>query len=137
MTPESLALTHAAAFGGTGWPAQDFQQYLADKTVLIFGDAECFAVMRVLGPEAEILTLATHPDKQGTGRATALLDGALAKLGTANVTEVFLDVADDNAAALALYRRCGFTQFATRNNYYASGASAICMKALLSPASPR
>lgn len=137
MTPKGLAITHAAAFGpDAGWPAQDFARYIDDPTTLVLGTDTCFAVIQLAGPEAEILTLATHPDLQGRGRATALLRDALPRLSAVNVEEVFLDVSDQNTAARALYARCGFTGFALRHNYYKNGATAICMKAVLSPASP-
>ncbi len=136
MTPIGLAQTHAAAFGGKGWPAADFERYLQDKTILICGDDTCFAVFRLAGPEAEVLTLATHPSQQSKGRATQMLTAAIAVLTDASVEDVFLEVADDNTAAIALYNHSGFTAFATRPAYYASGAAAICMKAVLSPASP-
>ncbi len=135
MTPDGLACTHIAAFGNKSWPAADFANYLDDPTIKICGDDVCFVVFRLVGPEAEILTLATHPDVQGKGRATAMMQNALAALKSTNVEDVFLDVAEDNAPARALYARCGFTQFTTRSNYYANGASAICMKIVLSAAS--
>jgi len=135
MTPDGLARTHAAAFGGKGWPVADFERYLGEPSILIHGDDRCFAVFRLLGPEAEILTLATSPSVQREGQATAMLSGALAILAAHNVQTVFLDVADDNTAALALYARAGFARYATRANYYSNGASAICMKAVLSLAS--
>ncbi len=128
MTPETLAETHAAAFGGTGWPAADFARYLDDATTTIFGDATCFVVFRIMGPEAEILTLATHPDVQGRGLATAMLRAALDALRDRGVEDVFLDVAETNLAAIALYNRTGFIAFSHRAQYYANGASAICMK---------
>ncbi len=65
-----------------------------------------------------------------------MMQTALDALTALNVEDIFLDVAEDNAPARALYARLGFMQIATRNNYYASGASAICMKLMLSPASP-
>ena len=65
MTPEALAATHMVAFAGAGWPETDFERYLSDKTAFIAGDDTCFALFRVIGPEAEVLTLATHPDVQG------------------------------------------------------------------------
>lgn len=136
MTPEGLARTHAAAFGGNGWPETDFTNYLNDPTILISGDDFCFGVFRMVGPEAEVLTLATCPDAQNTGRATAMMARALNQLKARGVEDVFLDVAEDNTPARALYARCGFVQFAIRNNYYASGAAAICMKNELSVASP-
>lgn len=135
MTPIGLAQTHALAFGGKGWPARDFERYLNDPKVMICGDDTCYVVFRLAGPEAEILTLATRPDKQGKGRATQMLTAALNELTTAAVEEVFLEVAEDNTAAIALYNRNGFTAFATRSAYYANSVAAICMKAVLSPSS--
>lgn len=136
MTPAGLARTHAAAFGpDNGWPMQDFARYMDNPTALVLGTDSCFIVVRLAGPEAEVLTLATHPDLQGRGRATALLRDTLERLAAVNVEEVFLDVSDQNTAARALYARCGFTGFAMRHNYYKNGATAICMKAVLSPAS--
>jgi ribosomal-protein-alanine N-acetyltransferase len=135
VIPTALAQTHRLAFDGKGWPAADFESYLGDTTILIHGSDTCFAVFRLAAPEAEILTLATHPHSQGQGHAASMLRGALDALGSAKIETVFLEVADDNAAALALYARAGFAQFSTRSNYYANGASAICMKAVLSPAS--
>jgi ribosomal-protein-alanine N-acetyltransferase len=135
VIPAALAQTHGMAFDGKGWPAADFERYLGDTTILIHGTDTCFAVFRLAAPEAEILTLATHPDAQGHGHAGSMLRGALDALASAKIETVFLEVADDNAAALTLYARAGFAQFSTRSNYYANGASAICMKAALSPAS--
>ncbi len=132
MQPEALAATHGAAFGDAGWSASDFAAYLDAPTTLITGTQTCFAVFRVIGPEAEILTLATHPDAQGQGCATAMLKSAMQELAQRGVSEIFLDVADTNTAALALYQRAGFVAFSQRAQYYATGASAICMKAELS-----
>ena len=102
---------------------------------VVAGDARCFAVIRIAGPEAEILTLATHPDDQGQGRATRLLSSVLDHLATAAVEEVFLEVDEANAPALALYRKAGFVAYSTRTAYYRDGQDAICMKAVLSATS--
>ncbi|SMX39111.1 GNAT family N-acetyltransferase [Octadecabacter ascidiaceicola] len=136
MTPEGLARTHATAFGGNGWPEEDFAQYLDDPNVFLHGSDASFVVLRLAGPEAEILTLASDPECQGRGLATRNLERALRILGHQGVQEIFLDVAEDNTPALALYARCGFTEFSRRPNYYANGATAICMKSVLSVASP-
>lgn len=136
MTPDGLARTHGAAFPAKGWPAGDFATYLASDNMALLGDDSCFVVLRLAGPEAEVLTLATHPDTQGQGRATAMLGDALAWLGARGVVDVFLDVAEDNVAARALYQRHGFTAFATRKNYYKNKTSAICMKRTLCTVRP-
>jgi len=136
VTPDGLARTHAAAFGANrSWPARDFAAYLQDPTIAVFGTDMCFAVIRRMGPEAEILTLATHPDVQGEGQATAMLRAALDTMARARIEEVFLEVSDANISATALYLRCGFVAFASRPAYYADGTSAICMKLELSPTS--
>ena len=85
MTPEGLARTHTAAFGGKGWPDADFARYLDDPTVIICGDETCFTVLRVTAPEAEILTLATHPDAQGKGLASQMMVDSFNQLKTAGV----------------------------------------------------
>lgn len=131
MTPEGLAKTHKAVFDGKGWPASDFAAYIKDPKILIFGDDTCFVVLRRAGPEAEILTFATHPDAQGEGRATAVLEKSMQELAKAQFEDVFLDVAEDNTPARALYARAGFAAIATRHTYYANGADAICMKAVI------
>ena len=131
MTPDGLSRTHAAAFDGHGWPEADFAAYLNDSTIHIHGTDLCFVVLRVAGPEAEILTLATAPDCQGNGLATKTLTSAIQTLTAQGVEDVFLDVAEDNAPALALYARCGFIEFSRRHNYYKNGATSICMKAQL------
>ncbi|SLN26029.1 GNAT family N-acetyltransferase [Pseudooctadecabacter jejudonensis] len=136
VTPAGLTETHDAAFGaGKGWPPADFARYLHDPTVSIFGDDACFAVIRRIGPEAEVLTLATHPRVQGQGRAKAMLASALATMAKARIEDVFLEVSDTNFAASALYRGLGFTAYATRANYYKDGSGAICMKRRLDPTS--
>ena len=107
VTPEALAETHAAAFPGKGWEADTFASWMTDAAVTVHGDARCFAVIRRLEDEAEILTVATHPDVQGEGRATAMLAAALKAEAAAGAAHVILDVAEDNDAARALWSlRC-------------------------------
>ena len=71
--PKDMASTHSAAFDGAGWPEADFARYLDDPTILIHGTNLSFVVLRLAGPEAEVFTLAFHPDCQGHGLATGNL----------------------------------------------------------------
>ena len=128
-TPEALAATHAAAFGADrAWPAADFARYLADPLCLLTGTAEAFVLTRAVAGEAEILTLSTHPDVQGQGRATRVLADAIAAEVARGTTVLFLDVAADNVAARALYDRAGFRIVAERKNYYAGRRTALIMR---------
>jgi ribosomal-protein-alanine N-acetyltransferase len=70
------------------------------------------------GEEAHITTIATAPEYQRSGVATALiLDGIYAVRGT-GVKHLSLEVAAGNEPAQALYRRFGFAPVGVRRNYY-------------------
>ena len=59
--------------------------------------------------------IATHPSAQRRGIATALLEEALAVLGGGTL---FLEVAERNDAARALYAKFGFVAVGRRPGYY-------------------
>ena len=120
MTPDDMASTHAAAFTASRpWSAQEFTDLLAARGVFCIGDARCFGIVRVIADEAELLTLATHPEHQRQGHARALMDRWMAQARQKGATTAFLDVAADNAAAIALYERSGFAETGRRKGYYA------------------
>jgi len=87
-----------------------------------------FVLARVAAGEAEILTLAVRPDarRNGVGRALlgAVRDGAAARGASA----LFLEVAEGNAAARALYREAGAAEVGRRRRYYADGADALVLR---------
>jgi len=119
-----MATTHAATFPhARGWSASEFTDLLAQKHCFACGDARCFALVRVIADEAELLTIATHPDHQRQGLARAVMAQWLAKAGAQGATHAFLEVAADNPAALALYRACGFQKSGHRARYYARKGS--------------
>ena len=76
------------------------------------------ALCRLAGGEAEILTLGVIRDRrrQGVGRHFVRECHAIAK--AAGAAALFLEVAADNGAALALYSAAGFRQVGRRENYY-------------------
>jgi len=116
---EALAATHALAFSDTrGWSADEFRGLLADPSVFLVGDAACFVLGRVVVDEAEVLTLATHPDRRRQGRARVALEGFAQEAATRGASTAFLEVAADNEAALSLYRGAGFSEVARRRKYY-------------------
>ncbi|WP_143435242.1 GNAT family N-acetyltransferase, partial [Henriciella aquimarina] len=69
-------------------------------------------------PDAEILTLAVHPDARRQGLARRLLTAARPLLGQHGVDRLLLDVAADNHGAISFYENCGFVADGRRNNYY-------------------
>jgi ribosomal-protein-alanine N-acetyltransferase len=119
MTPEDMAATHAAAFiQARPWSAAEFADLLAGKFTFVTGDARCFALVQVIADQAELLTIATHPDHQRRGLARAVMRDWLDMAATRGAACAFLEVAADNAPALALYSACGFTRDRQRPGYY-------------------
>ena len=64
--------------------------------------------------EAEILTVVVDPSARRNGCGQRLLGAHLSRLAALGVTTVFLEVEEENVAALALYRRFGFVEGPTQ-----------------------
>jgi ribosomal-protein-alanine N-acetyltransferase len=127
MTPEDLARLHAAAFGDERpWSASEFASLLGLPGILLLGDARAILLGRLAADEAEVLTLATDPAHRRQGLASALLARFHAGAAARGASRAFLEVAEDNAAARALYAVAGYAEAGRRRRYYrrASGADA-------------
>ena len=117
--PAHLAATHAAAFPGErGWSAEEFSTLLDAPGTILTGDATCFVLGRVTLDEAEIVTLATHPDHRRQGRARRALVAFHEAARAAGADTAFLEVAEDNAAARGLYAATGYALAGRRKGYY-------------------
>jgi ribosomal-protein-alanine N-acetyltransferase len=113
-----MADIHARSFAH-GWPALDMAVHIKNDLCLGAGDPiKGFIILRASETQAEILTFAVHPAQRREGQGRALLDGALAELSERGVQTVFLEVAEDNQAAISLYRAAGFTGIGRRPAYY-------------------
>lgn len=114
----ALARIHRAAFDHP-WSESDFAAYLASDKVWVSGEPLAgFVLIRAVGKEAEILTLAVDPAHRRAGHAAALLDAAKQDLEKTDVSRLFLEVAADNLPALALYEGQGFLPIGVRKGYY-------------------
>lgn len=126
----SLSTIHAASFDDP-WSQTCFEDYLKSKKHLIYcakrEDAIIgFVLISNIAGEAEILTLATVPNERSKGVATQMLDFALSDLKNQNADAVFLEVASDNQAAIALYLRAGFIKIGLRKAYYLRPDASLC-----------
>lgn len=135
---EALADAHASAFERP-WPAADILRFAEDPGGFALAtDGERglagFILCRVLAGEAEILTLAVRPAERRRGVARGLVEAA-AVLASRTADALFLEVAEDNPAAIALYAGSGFSQVGRRTGYYArngaAAADAIVMRRAL------
>ena len=118
-----MAALRARAFAGQGraWVAREFATLLESPHVFAEGHARAFAVGRVVADEAELLTLATDPVHRRTGLGRAVLAAFERSAHQRGATLAFLEVAEDNRAALALYTAAGFAETGRRPGYYDTG----------------
>lgn len=126
--PQALAALHARCFA-QGWSAAEIAGLLRRPEVVALtspvASPDGFALVRTAAGEAELLTLAVVPEARRRGLGAALLARALATAAARHATEMFLEVAADNSAALALYRRAGFEQVGQRRGYYRDCADGL------------
>lgn len=115
---QRLAALHATAFDAP-WDAAAFTDLLAGPGVFVVEGETGFILMRAVADEAEILTLAVRPDARGRGEGRRLTAEGVAGAAALGAERVFLEVADDNAPALAVYHRAGFAEVGRRPGYYA------------------
>lgn len=122
----------------TPWDAKTFADFLAqpacDAFIVAAPQPAGFILVRTVADESEIITLAVDPAQRGRGLAAKLLDAALAHVAQRGAGCCHLEVASDNAAARALYRKFRFEQSGLRRAYYQRGekaADAISMKRVL------
>jgi [ribosomal protein S18]-alanine N-acetyltransferase len=98
----------------------------------VSGRLRGFVLSRLAADEAEILTIAVDAAYQGRGVGRALLSENLRQAANAGAKAIFLEVAKDNAPALALYGRFGFVKVGERAGYYRRGdgtrATAVVMR---------
>lgn len=115
--PARLAALHAEAFDRP-WDAQALGELIARPGAVLEADADGFILVQVSADEAEVLTLAVRPAARRRGVARRLTGQAMARAAALGATRLFLEVAEDNAAARALYAALGFAEAGRRPAYY-------------------
>lgn len=135
-----LARLHRQCFDDA-WDESAFRQLLErpGTFALVIGEAEtysqAFVLIQVAADQAEILSLGTEPSSRCKGLGRTLAEAGAAEAFRLGAGEIFLEVAEDNNAALALYRRAGFAVCGRRAGYYrrrqAAPADAVILRASL------
>ena len=126
-----LSALHGACFM-PGWSAESVAGLLATPGAVAWlawtpqDDASPagFALSRAGGGECELVALGVLPARRRRGVGAALVDAWLAWARAEGVQRCFLEVAEDNAGARALYARWGFVEVGRRPGYYARGEGA-------------
>jgi len=82
------------------------------------GDPCGFAIARISGDEAELLSIGVARGWRRTGIARRMIDSVIAAIERRRVRRLYLEVAEDNPGARSLYARYGFVQVGRRDAYY-------------------
>ncbi|MGD9981889.1 MAG: GNAT family N-acetyltransferase [Hyphomonadaceae bacterium] len=126
---ELLASLHARAFP-KAWTAGEIARLMENKAVfaLIHGngaEAQGFVMAWTAAGDAELLTVAVVPEARRRGFGAALVIAAGVTALVRGATSMHLEVAEDNAAARALYAKLGYEEAGRRHAYYAGEGGSI------------
>ena len=127
----AMAVLHATSFH-RAWIDGEFAELLADRNVVADrATVGCtlagFILSRMAPGEGEILSIAVNATRRGKGLGRSLLDLHMRRLAGRGVGTVFLEVAEDNLPARALYRRAGFRDVGRREGYYPAGKGSAAL----------
>jgi [ribosomal protein S18]-alanine N-acetyltransferase len=119
-----LADLHDKAFDRP-WTALEFEALLKSPGAFaVLGEAgepaqaKGFILCRSIAGEAEILTIAVDPAARRRGWGAALVEVAAGVAAETGAEALFLEVAVDNIAAIALYQSSRFAKVGLRKGYY-------------------
>ena len=93
-------------------------------------DPSGMILFRVAADEGEILTLAVLASARRSKIGSLLLQSALRVARGRGARSVYLEVAEDNKAAIALYDEAGFRTVGRRPDYYRTRCSSVAAKIL-------
>jgi len=115
---ERMAEIHAQSFF-KGWDDADMWAHIQKDLCFGFGRPLAgFIIISSAADQAEILTIAIDPARRRKGIARALLEICETELTDNGVDMLFLEVAEDNAAAIEFYKGAGFEPIGRRPAYY-------------------
>ena len=129
-----LAALHAGCFPEDGrWDEAAMIAVLAMPGCFAAVDPDGLALARVAADEAELLTLGVLPQGRGRGVGLGLLEATVAEAARLGAARLFLEVAEGNVAARALYARAGLVEVGRRRRYYSDGDDALVLALPLVP----
>lgn len=118
----TLAALHHSCLGQE-WKEHEVANILSNQgTVALLAyenDAVIgFILLRCIAGEGEILNMGVITNARKKGVGAALLSAAIAVCKNENCAQLWLEVAEDNEAALHLYKTHGFAEEGKRKAYY-------------------
>ena len=123
MTPRDVAdlLARAYAYGETAWSETAVSECLSNPSTVAVLNPRAVALARVVSDEAEVLSVAVHPEYQNRGLGRDLVTKLLTECRSRGAGQAFLEVSEHNLPARKLYEIMGFHAAGRRRAYYRSG----------------
>jgi ribosomal-protein-alanine N-acetyltransferase len=125
---ELLGALHARAFEAP-WGAPEIAKLLENPAVfaLVSRDAQPqgFVMAWAAAGDSELLTVAVVPEARRRGVGASLVTAAGVAASARGAVSMYLEVAEDNLAARALYAKLGYDDAGRRHAYYAGGGGAV------------
>ena len=100
------------------WSHEEYETLLKDPRTIITQDTYGFALGRIIEDEAELLMIAVTKGRQRQGHGSRYLQAFEAILTKKGAKCCFLEVAESNRKAQALYRARNFEEIGRRKAYY-------------------
>ncbi|MFN0219390.1 MAG: ribosomal protein S18-alanine N-acetyltransferase [Hyphomicrobium sp.] len=131
-----IAALHARLFD-PAWDETAVKSLLehpaSTSLVAVTGDPKTmvgFVIGQLAADQAEIISIAVAPEWRRFGLGRMLVEGLARASRRGDAKRLFLEVAEDNTAALLLYQSLGFSEAARRKGYYQRG-SGVAVDALI------
>lgn len=122
-----------AAAAHRPWGSVDVENHLLDParcTLVVEQDGRVVghALASFAVDEGELLSIAVHPSARRQGLGAQLLSGLIAAWAERGVDTGWLEVREDNVAAVALYTAHDWRDAGRRKGYYHDGVDALVMR---------
>ncbi len=120
---ELLSEMHRMSFLQDPWSAEAIELLLMGSGVFAMVVTQTeqpigFLMWREVAGEAEILTICILPEHRTKGVASHLLQKFYSETKDNGVSKIFLEVNENNKAAIILYEKNGFEAVGRRKDYY-------------------
>jgi len=121
-----------------GWRAEReggaAERAYAQDSCLLASQIAAYGGFWNMAGDGNITNLTVAPEYRGQGFGKFVLQFLLREMTGMRMEYASLEVRASNAAAIALYLACGFTQVGRRERYYGNGEDALLYTKKLAPA---
>ena len=115
------------------WSENAFSILLGDgafgMVALLDGVVAAYGGMLFVLDEGQITNIATHPEYRREGLGRMIVEALECEAKTLGLSDLFLEVREQNAAARKLYSSCGWEEIGLRKKFYSKPTdNAVLMK---------